>query len=210
MLDKSAGSTPLSQPGAAISSPSDEQVAQVTDGKSLAADEELITEFVTECGEHLANIETQLLDLEADNTATETLNAIFRGFHTIKGLAGFLEFEDIQALAHEIETLLDLARTSQLTVTPSITDVLLESTDILRHEIAGVKARLAGRTPLPTRVDTSLLHRIRRAATEDTRPHESPSIFRTIAESSTIRTLILRPSSFTAGIEFLRQTHGLR
>jgi len=127
----------------------------------LAADEDLIREFITESGEHLANIESQLLILEQDNSASDTLNSIFRGFHTIKGLAGFLEFAEIQSLAHEVETLLDLARTSQLTVTPAVVDVVLESTDIVRQELAAIADRLAGRTPPPTHVNAALLERIR-------------------------------------------------
>ena len=131
---------------------------------SLAGDEDLIHEFITESGEHLATIERQLLVLEKDNSATETLNAIFRGFHTIKGLAGFLEFAEIQSLTHEVETLLDLARTSQLTVTPAIVDIVLESTDIVRHELSAIAHRLSGETPPPTRVGAALLQRVRQAA----------------------------------------------
>jgi two-component system chemotaxis sensor kinase CheA len=131
---------------------------------SLAGDEGLILEFITESSEHLVIIEGQMLILEKDNTATETLNAVFRGFHTIKGLAGFLEFSAIQSLAHEVETLLDLARTGVLTVTPFIVDVVLESTDVVRRELANIEQRLAGNTPAPTTVDQALLQRIRNAA----------------------------------------------
>jgi two-component system chemotaxis sensor kinase CheA len=131
---------------------------------SLAADEGLIREFVTESSEHLVSIEGQLLLLERDNTATEALHSIFRGFHTIKGLAGFLEFAEIRSLAHEVETLLDLARTSLLVVSPAVVDVVLESTDVLRRELAAIAQRLAGHKPPPTQVDAALLDRIRQAA----------------------------------------------
>lgn len=142
-----------------------EVVAPISSGTNpLAADEELIREFITESGEHLVNIESQLLILEKDNTATETLNAVFRGFHTIKGLAGFLEFAEIQSLAHEVETLLDLARTAQLTVSPAVVDVVLESTDVVRQELSAIELRLAGKTPPPTRVNTALLQRVRDVA----------------------------------------------
>jgi two-component system chemotaxis sensor kinase CheA len=143
---------------------SDKIPAPLPASNSLAADEELIREFITESSDHLAAIDSQLLILEKDNSAAETLNTIFRGFHTIKGLAGFLEFAEIQALAHEVETLLDLARTAQLTVTPAIVDVLLESTDIARQELAAIGQKLAGNRPPPTRVDAALLERIRQAA----------------------------------------------
>ena len=130
----------------------------------LAADEELIREFITEATEHLATVESQLLILEKDNSATDTLNAIFRGFHTIKGLAGFLEFGEIQSVTHEVETLLDLARASELAVTPAIVDVVLEGTDIVRQELAAIAQKLAGQTPPPTNVNAALLERIRQAA----------------------------------------------
>jgi two-component system chemotaxis sensor kinase CheA len=130
---------------------------------SLAEDEDLIREFITESGEHLVTIESQMLILEKDNSATENLNAVFRGFHTIKGLAGFLEFTAIQELTHEVETLLDLARNGRLEVTPSVVDVVLESTDIVRQELAAIILRLAGTTPPPTNVNEALLERIRAA-----------------------------------------------
>jgi two-component system, chemotaxis family, sensor kinase CheA len=136
----------------------------VSANQSLAADEELIREFITESAEHLGTIESHLLILEKDNSATETLNAIFRGFHTIKGLAGFLEFAEIQSLTHEVETLLDLARTSQLAVSPSIVDVVLESTDVVRQELAAITHRLGGKMPPPTQVTPALLERVRQAA----------------------------------------------
>jgi two-component system chemotaxis sensor kinase CheA len=151
----SATTTGEEQPEATASAPVQPAI------NPLAADEDLIREFITESGEHLANIESQLLILEQDNSASDTLNSIFRGFHTIKGLAGFLEFAEIQSLAHEVETLLDLARTSQLTVTPAVVDVVLESTDIVRQELAAIADRLAGKTPPPTHVNAALLERIR-------------------------------------------------
>ena len=134
------------------------------DPPRLAADEELIREFITEATEHLTSVENQLLILEQDNSATDTLNAIFRGFHTIKGLAGFLEFAEIQSVTHEVETLLDLARAAELAVTPAIVDIVLESTDIVRQELVAIAQKLAGQTPSPTNVNPALLERIRRMA----------------------------------------------
>jgi two-component system chemotaxis sensor kinase CheA len=141
---------------------------------SLAEDEDLIIEFITESREHLAAIEGQMLILEKDSRDAETLNAVFRAFHTIKGLAGFLEFAAIQALAHEVETLLDLARTSQLVVTPLVVDVVLESTDVVRHELVGIESKLAGRTPSASGVTDALLDRIRVAARGEVSVESSP------------------------------------
>jgi two-component system chemotaxis sensor kinase CheA len=90
---------------------------------SLAHDPELLTDFVLESREHLAKIEAQVLTLERDPCNSESLHSVFRSFHTIKGLAGFLELWEIQKLAHEVETVLDKARNSQLTITPASIDV---------------------------------------------------------------------------------------
>jgi two-component system chemotaxis sensor kinase CheA len=158
------------EPSGALSSsphtqPPEELRFEGLETDTLGADEELIREFITETVEHLVAIESQMLLLEKDNSATETLNAIFRGFHTIKGLAGFLEFAEIQSLTHEVENLLDLARTHQLTVSPVLVDVVLE--------LAAITDKLAGKTPPPTRVNRALLDRIR-TATHGTAPEGKP------------------------------------
>ncbi len=108
----------------------------------VALDPELIGDFVTESRDHLANIETQLLTLERETGDTEALNAVFRGFHTIKGLAGFLELWDVQKLAHEVETVLDGARTGELTLTPDGIDVILEGADFLSGWLQHLEAVL--------------------------------------------------------------------
>ncbi len=111
---------------------------------AIAQDPELIGDFVNEAGEHLATIELQILVLERDPTASDPLHAAFRGFHTIKGLAGFLDLGDIRAVSHEVETLLDRARNKELLLTPAIIDVVLESADYLKQAIAWVRAGLQG------------------------------------------------------------------
>jgi two-component system, chemotaxis family, sensor kinase CheA len=111
----------------------------------LADDPELIGDFVNEAGEHLATIESQILMLERDPTAHDPLHAAFRGFHTIKGLAGFLDLGDIRAVSHEVETLLDRARNQELLLTPAIIDVVLEGADYLKRAIARVQAGLSGK-----------------------------------------------------------------
>jgi len=96
---------------------------------SLNQDPELVADFILESREHLSTVEGQLLALEQDPTNAEAINTIFRGFHTIKGLAGFLEFSMIQRFAHEVETLLDMARNSKVAVDSALIDLILQSTD---------------------------------------------------------------------------------
>jgi two-component system chemotaxis sensor kinase CheA len=131
---------------------------------AFAADAEMVGEFVTESREHLVAIVDRMLELETDSSSVDVINAVFRAFHTIKGLAGFLEFVAIQEVAHEVETLLDLARTMRLRITSSVVDVVLESTDYLRNEINGIEQTLRGEPMPPSPSNAALLARIRAAS----------------------------------------------
>jgi two-component system chemotaxis sensor kinase CheA len=137
-----------------------EERAPMATATPLGQDPELLLDFVLESREHLGAIETQVLTLERDPHGAEALNAVFRGFHTIKGLAGFLELWDIQKVAHEVETLLDRARNSELTVTPTAIDVILESADDLRRRLAHVEMGLKGEAPEAPGPNQALLGRI--------------------------------------------------
>lgn len=138
--------------------------------KSLGQDRELMLDFILESREHLANIETQILKLERGTCDSEALNSAFRGFHTIKGLAGFLELWEIQKLAHEVEAVLDRARNSELIITPSAIDVVLESADYLRRWLAYLEASLGGGTEGQPARDESLLTRIQALSTAGPSP----------------------------------------
>ncbi len=114
----------------------------------LANDPELRNDFVVEAREHLTAVELHLLALDQDPASGEALHAIFRGFHTIKGLAGFLGLAAVQEVSHEVESLLDLARSGQLTITPTHIDVILASTDYLNLWISQFQeASAEGRAP---------------------------------------------------------------
>ena len=126
---------------------------------SLAADPELLSEFLMEAREHLTNIENQALALEQNPQNTDAIHGIFRAFHTIKGLAGFLDLGPMQAVAHAVETVLDLARNAQLELTPVVIDGILESKDFLTactsalDGAAGLTAWPAGSELLIERID---------------------------------------------------------
>lgn len=151
---RSAGMTSLAEMAAVTPGTEPELLAAIGHMQQLAAapkppvkatppalneDPELISDFITESGEHLSAVEAQLLALERNPGNTEAINTIFRGFHTIKGLAGFLEFPGIQGFAHEVETLLDLARTSKIAVDSDLIDVILQSADYLNQCLKGVE-----------------------------------------------------------------------
>ena len=114
---------------------------------SLAADPELLMEFVVESREHLTSVESQSLVLEQDPSNSEAINSVFRCFHTIKGLAGFLELGEIQEVSHQVESILDKARNGRLIITPSLIDLVLESADYLDRSVGLVEERLHGLPP---------------------------------------------------------------
>jgi len=114
----------------------------------LASDPELLNDFILEAREHLTTIELQLLTLDQDPAHAEAIHAVFRGFHTIKGMAGFLDLDAVRDVAHEVETILDLARNAQLTITSEVIDAILASKDYLSHWLSELEAMLqSGRQP---------------------------------------------------------------
>ncbi len=98
----------------------------------LEENRELLGEFYGEAVDHLQQIEAALLALEQQPDNPEALNSIFRSFHTFKGNAGFLGLVPMQGLAHEVESLLDLARNRQLTLSSAIVTEILNSRDALQ------------------------------------------------------------------------------
>jgi two-component system, chemotaxis family, sensor kinase CheA len=132
-----------------------------------AEDPELLTDFVLESRENVASVEQQLLTLERNPSDAEALNAAFRGFHTIKGLAGFLELREVQELSHEVEAVLDRARNGQFTITAAAIDVILESADYLRRWLFHIEAGLSQRNSEAPPRDGALLARIGALLQED-------------------------------------------
>jgi len=130
----------------------------------LAQDPELVQDFLVEAREHLARIEACLLEIEQGVHTQETLHAAFRSFHTIKGLAGFLDYSVMQRVAHETETLLDLARNGQLVMRPAAVDVVLAAGDYLRSWLDAIEAAAAGRPAAPPPEPDALIARVQAAA----------------------------------------------
>ncbi len=129
---------------------SDSQVAETDSPDNVAAEPQqafvipeddvpLVLDFITESAEHIESAEAALLEIETMPDDKEVLNKIFRAFHTIKGMAGFLNLAEIGSLAHSAENLLDLARKGQLVLTGGNTDVIFESIDMLKKMIFGLK-----------------------------------------------------------------------
>jgi two-component system chemotaxis sensor kinase CheA len=105
-------------------------------------DPELVAEFITESREHLADVEGQLLEIEAGgaNINVDLVNTVFRGVHSIKGAAGFLGLTTVNKLAHSLENVLGKMRTRDLTPTSGIVDVMLKAADALTKLINNVES----------------------------------------------------------------------
>ena len=92
--------------------------------------------FFEEAGENLDRMEKLLLDLNVQAADDEEMNAIFRCAHSIKGGAATFGFKDVAELTHQMETLLDKLRRHELAFTSPMVDVLLQSGDALRGQLA--------------------------------------------------------------------------
>jgi two-component system chemotaxis sensor kinase CheA len=96
--------------------------------------------FFEEAGENLASFESLLLAINVESPEDEDLNAIFRAAHSIKGGSATFGFTDVAELTHELETLLDKVRKHELSLTPNMVDVLLESGDALKAHLSKHKS----------------------------------------------------------------------
>lgn len=110
---------------------------------NLEENEELLTEFHIEAIDHLGQIETAVLELEQEASSNDAIDSMFRSFHTIKGVAGFLNLVPINRLAHEIESLMDLVRKNEITLFTGIIDLVLDSKDTLGRHIEQISIALS-------------------------------------------------------------------
>jgi two-component system chemotaxis sensor kinase CheA len=130
--------TPLTTPDPAVDPDSLPIVLNLSD------DGDLLREFITESREHLDNIEQGVLVLENQPDDAETLNTVFRAFHSFKGGAGFLNLIPINRLAHVLESLLDLARQRRLSIDASVIELILHGRDVLKQFIDEIDGQLGG------------------------------------------------------------------
>jgi len=111
---------------------------------ALKADMELASMFVTEALDHLGSIEASLLRLEDAPGDRRLIDEVFRPFHTIKGNAGVLGVASVQAVAHQVENLLDQCRAGKRVVGAAEIDVVLKAVDVLTGMLNDISAMLAG------------------------------------------------------------------
>ena len=108
---------------------------------SFGADEEILQDFLVEAGEILEQLSEQLVELESRPDDANLLNAIFRGFHTVKGGAGFLQLHELVECCHIAENVFDILRKGERQVDSELMDVILEALDAVNGMFSEVRER---------------------------------------------------------------------
>ena len=106
---------------------------------SFDADEEILQDFLVEAGEILELLSEQLVELENSPDDSSLLNAIFRGFHTVKGGAGFLQLYELVECCHVAENVFDILRKGERRVEPELMDVVLQALDTVNAMFSQVR-----------------------------------------------------------------------
>lgn len=121
--------------------------------------EPILQDFLVEAGELLSGVDNKLVALEKNPSDNALLNDIFRGFHTIKGGAGFLSAPNMVELCHRTETVFDNLRSGKIELNARLMDVILDATAVV-HEMFGEMHR----GELPSAAPEALLHLLEAAA----------------------------------------------
>ncbi len=150
---------------------------------SFDADEEILQDFLVEAGEILELLSEQLVELESSPDDMALLNAIFRGFHTVKGGAGFLQLHELVECCHIAENVFDILRKGERRVDSELMDVVLQALDAVNEMFSQVRERVE-----PTPASRELLAALARlaepaSADEPAAPVESPVAAEPQAES---------------------------
>ncbi len=132
---------------------------------SYDLDEDILQDFLVEAGEILELLSEQLVDLENNPEDKDLLNAIFRGFHTVKGGAGFLSLHELVETCHGAENVFDILRNGQRSVTASLMDTMLRALDTINAQFSAVQERESLVAADPALLEE--LHRLSKPATAD-------------------------------------------
>ncbi len=135
---------------------------------SFDADEEILQDFLVEAGEILEQLSEQLVELESRPDDMDLLNAIFRGFHTVKGGAGFLQLNALVECCHIAENVFDILRKGERRVSSELMDVVLQALDTVNAMFDQVREQSE-----PTPATPELLAALARLA-EPAEPVQAP------------------------------------
>jgi len=158
---------------AEAAAPPYEQVPLIIDAKEL----EFLKGFVEEAREHIEAIEAALLEVERTPDDPDCIGNLFRPFHTIKGMAGFLNLRDINCLTHEAETLLDQGRKGQRRMTAGFIDLIFDVVDILKAQVEAISAFTLqpGPDPVPQPPIVDMIAKLRAVVAGKMEPQGSQS-----------------------------------
>ncbi len=106
---------------------------------AIDLNDEILQDFLVEAGEILEQLGEQLVELEHAPEDTDLLNAIFRGFHTVKGGAGFLNIEPLVELCHKAEDVFNVLRQGERKVSPALMDTVLKALDVVNEMIGRIR-----------------------------------------------------------------------
>lgn len=132
---------------------------------SYELDEDILQDFLVEAGEILELLSEQLVELENNPEDKDLLNAIFRGFHTVKGGAGFLSLTELVETCHGAENVFDTLRNGQRSVSPGLMDTMLRALDTVNEQFSAVQERGPLEAAEPELLEE--LHRLSRPRSED-------------------------------------------
>ena len=138
---------------------------------SFEQDEEILQDFLIEAGEILETLSEQLVELENNPSDSDLLNAIFRGFHTVKGGAGFLSLAELVDACHGAENVFDTLRNQQRSVTSELMDVILQALDTINEMFAQVQ----NQQPLSS-AEPSLLAELHRLSLPESQDAVAPPL----------------------------------
>ncbi|MDX1300048.1 MAG: chemotaxis protein CheA, partial [Pseudomonas sp.] len=141
---------------------------------SFGADEEILQDFLVEAGEILDLLSEQLVELESRPDDMNLLNAIFRGFHTVKGGAGFLQLNELVECCHIAENVFDILRKGERRVDSALMDVVLEALDAVNSMFTEVRER-TDLTPATPALLAALARLAEPAGAEQAAPVEAPA-----------------------------------
>ena len=112
----------------------------------IASDRAHVGEFIQEARDHLTVAEEKLLELESGQKNSESIDAIFRSWHTIKGVAGFMGLNKLKDFAHAMESIMDQVRKAKRELDPPCIDLLLSANDCLKSFIVALEQAAMGKT----------------------------------------------------------------
>lgn len=108
--------------------------------EELHIEQDFWNDFIVEAFEHIDEIENNAMSLEQHPEDMDIIHTMFRAFHTIKGLSGFVEHTIIQEVAHKTETMMDYCRKGEIKVSTKIVDAILKSSDYIKQLCNNIEA----------------------------------------------------------------------